>query len=466
MYQVYFLLLVGTLCQFSANAQIGNLPSDHFVITINTELTGPNSSCDQCFTIPTGNGLTYNYEVDWDNNGTFDQSGITGDVTYDFGAPGIYTIRIKGTFPQIFFGNPGATESPKLLSVDQWGTNVWSSMLASFFECVNLTTVDPTSPDLSQAVTLNSMFRACSSLNADLNSWDTGDIQFMDRMFHDATAFNGNVEDWDTGSVTSMSNMFSRTGAFNRDISNWNTEMVTNFNSMFENAIAFDQNLGDWDLSAATDMEFMLFVAGLSTFNYDATLIGWDNAAYTNKNLGDASGLTYCLGEQARTNLLGKGWTITNDSEDCAQLDGFLNCPVATLVPTDNNNCTATFTPNLPTLPAPFTVTSNPQPGGTLSLGPNTIEFRANLGNASVPICTFTIVVADKVCYLDGDGDGFGVPGTVGTPTCEVCPQGTVDNNYDCNDNDAGINPGAMEVCDGEDNNCNTQTDEDLTACN
>jgi hypothetical protein len=62
--------------------------------------------------------------------------------------------------------------------------------------------------------------------------------------------------------------------------------------------------------------------------------------------------------------------------------------------------------------------------------------------------------------YLDNDGDGFGA----GSPVQDFNSPGP---NYvlvggDCNDNDPNINPNAIEVCDGIDNNCNNQIDEGL----
>ncbi|MDJ0701570.1 MAG: PKD domain-containing protein, partial [Woeseiaceae bacterium] len=62
-----------------------------------------------------------------------------------------------------------------------------------------------------------------------------------------------------------------------------------------------------------------------------------------------------------------------------------------------------------------------------------------------------TIQVADlpPVCTLDGDGDGFFLEGGACGP-------------IDCNDMDAGVNPGATEDCtDGIDNNCNGLVDVD-----
>ena len=59
----------------------------------------------------------------------------------------------------------------------------------------------------------------------------------------------------------------------------------------------------------------------------------------------------------------------------------------------------------------------------------------------------------------DKDGDGHGVPGGM---TIMGCTQttGYGDCAGDCNDNDRTIDPGAPELCDGKDNNCNGQVDE------
>ena len=60
--------------------------------------------------------------------------------------------------------------------------------------------------------------------------------------------------------------------------------------------------------------------------------------------------------------------------------------------------------------------------------------------------------------YRDSDSDTWGDP-AASRVTCYQ-PSGSVLDNTDCNDADGAIYPGATEVCDGADNNCDGLTDE------
>ena len=66
------------------------------------------------------------------------------------------------------------------------------------------------------------------------------------------------------------------------------------------------------------------------------------------------------------------------------------------------------------------------------------------------------------IWYADADGDGFGDAGTPAS-ACEV-PSGYVEDATDCNDTTAAAHPGAEEVCDLVDNDCDGVIDQDGTA--
>jgi FG-GAP-like repeat/Putative metal-binding motif len=59
--------------------------------------------------------------------------------------------------------------------------------------------------------------------------------------------------------------------------------------------------------------------------------------------------------------------------------------------------------------------------------------------------------------YLDTDGDGYGDPLAASTACAQ--PAGTVSNDEDCDPDDAAVNPGATEVCNGFDDDCDGSSD-------
>ena len=251
---------------------LATLSLDDFVTTWKTDNTGTSSNTE--ITIPT-TGAGYNYDVDWDNDGVFDQTGITGNITHDFGTAGTYTIRIQGDFPQIYFHNE--FDKDKILSVDQWGNQIWTSMASAFWGCSNLEENAIDAPDLSVATNMSFMFTGCSSLNQDIGNWNTSNITNMEALFDHASSFNYDIGAWDVSSVTTMEYMFTSASSFNQDIGDWDTSSVINMRRVFYSAGSFNQDIGSWDTSNVTTMRRMFHIA--SSFNQN--IGNWDTSNVT-----------------------------------------------------------------------------------------------------------------------------------------------------------------------------------------
>jgi|GEM_PF-3582242 len=72
------------------------------------------------------------------------------------------------------------------------------------------------------------------------------------------------------------------------------------------------------------------------------------------------------------------------------------------------------------------------------------------------------ICIEAKTFYRDADGDGFGDLSSTVVQDCSA-PAGYVTNHTDCDDTNAAVYPGAAEICNGIDDNCNGQADEGIT---
>ncbi len=275
------LILALFLLTLSPPPTVSAAPADDFVITVRTD--NPGSSTNLQFTIPTFGG-GYNYNVDCDNNGTDEATDQLGSYTCNYGVAGTYTIRIKdnsgfGTgFPRIYFNNGG--DRQKLLTVAQWGTGQWDSMVRAFAGCNNLTITASDAPNLSAVTDMTSMFQGATTLNQSLNSWDTSSVTNMGGVFNGAISFNQPLNNWNTSNVTNMFQMFRNASAFNVDITGWNTSNVTTMGQMFFGATSFDQPIGSWTTSSVVNMSGMF--NGATSFNQSLNAPSWDTSNVTN----------------------------------------------------------------------------------------------------------------------------------------------------------------------------------------
>ena len=313
--------------------------------------------------------------MDWDNDGAFDELGLTGPATHDFGAPGTYTVAIRGAFPQLAFpdyleeSRSSLGDAHKLVAVEQWGGINWATMRNAFRDCENMGVTATDAPRLQQVRDMHGAFWGAESFNGNIGAWDVSQVTIMERMLEGARAFNQDIGVWDVSQVTTMEKMFSKASVFDQDIGGWDTSQVTNMSFMFALAVnfnqdiggwdtsqvtnmgvmfsqavsfnqdigdwdtsqvigmvfmffrasAFDQNIGDWDVSQVRTMINMLDSSGLSRINYDAALQGWgtQEGLEGGVRLG-AQDLTYCAGQRGRDRLMATfGWSISGDTLDC-----------------------------------------------------------------------------------------------------------------------------------------------------
>lgn len=134
--------------------------------------------------------------------------------------------------------------------------------------------------DVSQVVTMDSMFYSNSDFNQDLSKWDVGSVTKMHSIFEGAS-FNGDISNWDMSNVWDAGEMFSGNTEFNSDIGGWEVSKVSEFGSMFYDATAFNQNISGWNVSSG--IWFGDMFNGALSFNQD--LSGW-NATYASTNPG------------------------------------------------------------------------------------------------------------------------------------------------------------------------------------
>ncbi len=320
---------------------------NHFVTTWNTEADDAGNTS---ITLPIVAGV---YDVDTDNDGTFDRLNLTGTQTLDLGSAGIHTIAVRpnstNTKNELQIQFAGGNNSGKLITIENWGTIVWTSMNKAFEGCTrigiasvagvpNLSKVTSMTEmfkgatglkgslnawDVSNVTSMNSMFFGVAIFTNDLNNWNVAKVTNMSSMFYNASNFNGDISTWNVSNVTNMRRMFFEAESFNNNINGWNVTNVTNMDSMFDDATNFNGNVSTWNVAKVSGMNFMFEGAtSFSRQNYEKLLSGWSELTLQNNISFWAPPVSYCFGKAARNILTGTyNWTIIGDSLDSDCLD-------------------------------------------------------------------------------------------------------------------------------------------------
>ena len=221
--------------------------------------------------VPTHQNEIYNYTVDW-GDGNID-SGINGNALHTYSNADTYTVTITGVFPRIYFQslfqNGVNLGTDKILAIENWGNNSWTSMEGAFLRCSNLVNEASDLPDLSGVESMSFMFGGCTSFTShpSLNDWKVDKVEDMSGLFFNAENFNNNISSWDVSNVINMADMFWQANIFNGDISMWDVSSVQNMDGTFAVANNFDQDIGGWDVSNVISMQGMF--SNATSFNQD-----------------------------------------------------------------------------------------------------------------------------------------------------------------------------------------------------
>lgn len=206
-----------------------------------------------------------------------------------------------------------------------------------------------------------------------------------------------------------------------------------------------------------TQATFTPLASGLNNHVFNAGTFSWDgvssilvNVCQTNSVIGTA---TVSAFTPATTSNNHKASATTS----CTDLTGVTvaSKPIATFGWTSN---TGLFT---------WEWQPGSLSGNSVSVNPTsttTYTVTATSAGGCTSSATVTVNANPNVTYYqDADVDGFGNL-AMSQVSCVGAPSGYVTDNTDCNDANAGINPGATEICNNVDDDCDGSTDEGFDA--
>lgn len=216
----------------------------------------------------------YNYNVDW-GDGTVD-SNVDGVKGHTYNTTGTFLISITGKYPHFSLLED---DNVKLLSVEQWGSNIWESAYRMFRNAISFEVINATDmPKFDRGISLEDMFSGCAIFNdPSVSNWDLNGAANLEGVFSRAEKFNQPLNDWDVSQVTSFRGTFSGALLFNQPLDNWKTSNAKTLEFMFSNAEVFNQSINTWDVSNVESLAGTF--AGAKQFNQP--LNNWNTGKVT-----------------------------------------------------------------------------------------------------------------------------------------------------------------------------------------
>ncbi len=403
--------------------------------------------------------------------------------------------------------------------IGSWNTAAVTNMSQMFYSAASFN--QPIGSWNTAAVTnMIQMFENTSAFNQPIGSWNTAAVTTMDGMFQGASAFNQSLAEWGAklNANVKLNGFLSGCGM---SVANYDATL-TGFNA----GTVTGRNMGATGrqyCASAADRANLVLATGSGGKGWTITGDALSNTCVPEINIlgnavsiadGDVSPSATDHTDFGSVNINAgtavRTFTIQNTGGANLTL---LGNPMVSISGTNASDFTVTALPTSPVSPTGstnFQITFDPSATGTRSAmvsianddaDENPYDFSIQ-GTGICDLFTF---------YADADGDGFGNP-AVSQQACSQ-PVGYVTNNTDCddndtlekpgqvwyadtdndgysngttltqclrptgykaaseltattgdtNDNDAAINPGATEICDGIDNNGNGSIDEGVT---
>ena len=274
-------------------------------VTSDFKMTVTTTTANETFTIPCQNIGTFNAGIQWGDGSVSTVTAYNdANLTHTFATAGDHLIRIRGSFPNIYFNDAG--DKLKVKSVHNLGIVGWTrlnkafkgcsnmtsftagttdtsavrEMVSMFFGCSSITALDVSSFSTTTATNMSYMFHLCSSLTAlDVSNFNTATVVGMEGVFHGCSSLTAlDVSSFNTTAVTTMTNMFREcSGLTALDLSSFNTTAVVNMSFMFYGCSSLTAlDVSSFNTTAVTTMDSMFYLCSsltaldVSSFNTTA----------------------------------------------------------------------------------------------------------------------------------------------------------------------------------------------------
>jgi len=172
---------------------------------------------------------------------------------------------------------------------------------------------DLSSWDVSGVTGWHETFKGTNTFNADMTGWVVqGNMTDSNLFISNSTITGIGLDTWDVSNLTHFK--ASNCSNLNPDVTGWATPALLAVR--WQSCGSFDRSMANWDVNQVTDFTNFLLSAGISTANYDATLIAWDaqgTMAFSGTvNFGSSQYTSGGAADAARTSLISKWGGITD----------------------------------------------------------------------------------------------------------------------------------------------------------